>query len=309
LVLGHGNLKYKVNQSWGVPADKSKYPVKDCHEMVIDSKGRIILLTNHPKNNILIYDKLGNVLESWTLNFESAHGLTIDKSGSEDYLFICDYKSQKVVKTTLTGKVVLTFPTPSELGIYKNPKNYLPTHTAIGKNGDVYVADGYGSSFVIQFKSDGSYIRHFGGRGKEEGSINCAHGIAIDTRNEIDTLLVSSREDACFKRYTLQGEYLEAIRLDGAFACRPVIHKENLYAAVCWSNRNYYPNTGFVLILDKENQAISSLGGNLPNKTERFRQTHKVFKHCHDVCIDEDDDIYVCQWNAGGIYPFKLERI
>ena len=35
----------------------TRYPVKDCHEMVQDSMGRIILLTNETKNNVIIYDK------------------------------------------------------------------------------------------------------------------------------------------------------------------------------------------------------------------------------------------------------------
>ena len=41
----------------GGQLDFARYPVKDCHEMVQDSKGRIILLTNETKNNVIIYDK------------------------------------------------------------------------------------------------------------------------------------------------------------------------------------------------------------------------------------------------------------
>jgi hypothetical protein len=42
---------------------------------------------------------------------------------------------------------------------------------------------------------------------------------------------------------------------------------------------------------------------------KRRTQETPVFKHCHDVCIDEDENIYVCQWNADQTYPIKLERI
>lgn len=68
LVIGHGDYRYKVNKEWGV-LDPNKYPVNDCHEMVMDKKERIILLTNEPRNNILIYDKSGRLLENWTLKF------------------------------------------------------------------------------------------------------------------------------------------------------------------------------------------------------------------------------------------------
>lgn len=35
----------------------------------------------------------------------------------------------------------------------------------------------------------------------------------------------------------------------------------------------------------------------------------KVFHHGHDVCIDDEENIYVCQWNANKTPPIKLKRI
>ena len=43
---------------------------------------------------------------------------------------------------------------------------------------------------------------------------------------------MSSRENTCFKRYSLTGEYLSSIELHGAYVCRPVVHEENIYAGV-----------------------------------------------------------------------------
>ena len=58
IVLGHGNFKYRVVPNWGI-LDAGKNPVNDCHEMVEDAKGRLILLTNEVRNNVIIYDKSG----------------------------------------------------------------------------------------------------------------------------------------------------------------------------------------------------------------------------------------------------------
>lgn len=69
IVIGHGDYRYKVNKEWG-SLDPNRYPVNDCHEMVMDKKERIILLTNEPRNNILIYDKSGRLLENWTLIYQ-----------------------------------------------------------------------------------------------------------------------------------------------------------------------------------------------------------------------------------------------
>lgn len=313
LIVGHGDFKYRVVKDWGKPSNHERFPVKDCHEMVIDTRGRIYLLTNHTQNNVLVYDPSGDIIDSWTLGFDSAHGLTLNEEDNVEYLYIADYKSQTVVKTTLKGEVVLKLPTPLELGIYDNPKNYLPTHTAIANNGDIYVADGYGSSFVIQFDKEGNYVRHFGGRGKKLFNIQSAHGIAIDKRSGRETLLVTSREQACFKRFTLEGEYLETIPVPGAFVNRPVIHGKILYASVCWSGILYQPNTGFITILDEDNKVISNPGGNTPTyqdeKLNRLKRSGGIFRHVHDLCVDKDENIYICQWNAGNTYPIKLEKL
>jgi len=34
-----------------------------------------------------------------------------------------------------------------------------------------------------------------------------------------------------------------------------------------------------------------------------------VFNHGHDVYVDEDKNVYVCQWNAHHTPPVKLERV
>jgi hypothetical protein len=178
------------------------------------------------------------------------------------------------------------------------------------------VADGYGSQFVLQFNEKGEFIRKFGGAGDADEQFQTAHGVCIDQRNGTPTLLVTSRVHNSFKRFTLDGKYLETIFLPGAFVCRPVIDEQNLYAGVCWSRVRYLnqtPNTGFVTILDGTNKVVSNPGGTKPEykngELQLMIQQEKIFNHCHDVCIDEDKNIYVCQWNANKTYPIKLERV
>lgn len=62
-VLGLGKFKYRVHKKWGT-LDPSKTPVKNCHEMVMDKKGRLIMITDEVKNNILIYDKNNRVVSN-----------------------------------------------------------------------------------------------------------------------------------------------------------------------------------------------------------------------------------------------------
>ncbi|CAN5450484.1 peptidylglycine monooxygenase-like protein [soil metagenome] len=315
-ILGHGNYRYKVHKEWG-NLDRSKTPVINCHEMVMDSKGRLIMVTDDTHNNIIIYDKSGKLIKSWGDSFPGGHGLSLAKEGGEDYLFICDPSLGAVVKTTVDGKTVLTLDDPKKLGIYKEDMAYRPTETTIAPNGDIYVADGYGSQFIIQYDAKGKYIRHFGGKGNNDDQFETVHGVAVDLRDKNNpTLLCTSRVHNAFKRFSMDGKYQSTIFLPGAFVCRPVPDGENIYAGVCWSRLKYLnqtDNSGFVTILDKNNKVISNPGGTKPKfvngDLQLMVQEVPVFKHCHDVCVDEDKNLYVCQWNADKAYPSKLERV
>lgn len=313
IIFGHNNKRYRLDTNWG-RLDFERYPVKDCHEMVQDSKGRIILLTNETKNNVIIYDKKGKLLTTWGSEYPGAHGLTLFNENGEEVLFICDNNRHQVIKTTLDGRVLMTLDYPKETGEYTKAEEYIPTETAIASNGDVYVADGYGKDFVIQYNHKGEYIRHWGGRGKEEKYLQNAHGVCIDARDKNKpVIIVTSREQNAFKRYTMDGQFIDTIHLPGAWVCRPVIHGDYLYAAVLQSQSHLWQQSGFVTILDKNNKVISNLAGNEPlyidGKLDELYQTIKAFQYPHDVCIDDEENLYLAQWDSGHVYPYKLTPV
>ncbi len=312
-LLGQGNKRYRLNTKWSM-ADVARNPVNDCHEMVQDSKGRIILLTNETKNNVLIYDKGGKLLSSWGSEYPGAHGLTLFNENGTDVLFICDNNRHQVIKTTLDGKVLLVLDYPRETGQYSKAEEYVPTETAIAPNGDIYVADGYGKDFIVRYDSTGRYISHFGGKGTESKHLSNAHGICVDQRNPHQPcLIVTSRQQNAFKRYTPDGVYIDTIPLPGAWVCRPVIKGDYLYAAVLQSNSQQGKQSGFVTILDKDLKVVSNLGGSEPqyvdHKLEEMYQTIKYFQYPHDVCVDDEENLYIAQWNSGKVYPYKLSPV
>jgi len=308
VIIGHNSHQYKIDLNWGA-LNSNFYPVKDCHEMVQDSKGRIILLTNHVKNNIIIYDKSGNLQEVWTANLPGAHGLTLNVEGGEDFLYITDSEQNKVIKTTLSGQKILEIPFPKASEKYQSKNQYKPTETAIADNGDIYIADGYGEQWILHFNSKGELLNAFGGKEYFDN----AHGIAIDKRDSKNpTLLVTARQQNKLKRFSLDGKFISEINLSGAFICRPVIHGKNIYLATIWSGDGS-EGTGFISILNENNQLISAPGGSVPTYEngilKPMYQTLKVFTHPHDVCVDEDENLYVAQWNSGATYPIKLVRV
>ena len=137
VIIGHNAHKYRVKAGWGI-LDAGKNPVNDCHEMVEDAKGRLIMCTNETKNNIIIYDKSGKLLETWGTTYTGAHGLTIANEGAEQFLYICDNARHQVIKTDLKGREIMKLEYPKETGVYDAPNQFMPTETAINSvNGDI----------------------------------------------------------------------------------------------------------------------------------------------------------------------------
>jgi hypothetical protein len=329
--IGQGGFTYKADKGWAKISVNSN-PLANCHEMVQDSKGRLIMLGDHTHNNILIFDKSGKLLDYWGTSLPGGHGLSISKEGGEDFLLLTDCgwasdrtganygQSGQVLKTTLDGKLIFAIGHPRTIGIYKDDEPFKPTETAVAPNGDIYVADGYGSDYIIQYNSKGQYIRHFGGHhntNKDHNLVN-AHGITVDTRDKNNpTLICTSREENCFKIFTLDGKFIKRIDMPGMYVCRAVINDQNIYAGVCWSKDaagKRFDYSGFVTILDADNKVVSNPGGAAPVYKngvlqQTLQATNPVFQHGHDVCVDEDKNVYVCQWNAYHTAPVKLTRV
>ena len=316
LIIGHNDFKYKINMGWGI-LDAEKNPVNDCHEMVEDGKGRLFLLTNETKNNVLIYSKNGKLLDSWGHSFPGAHGLTIGGEGSNQFLIICDNTRHQVVKTDLKGNQIFVIEYPKETGEYQYPRQFVPTESAIDKEtGEIYVVDGYGLNFVIVYDQNGKYLRHWGGKGEGNHQYKCNHGVLIDDRKGRErSLLVTSRQENCWKRYTMDNVFIERIEMPGSFICRPVLRGDNLYGAVFRSGLESNEFSGYIQVIDKNNKVTSTPGGSKPVYIGNIlgkqmkEDPSNVFMHPHDVYVDSDENIYVAQWASKKTYPIKLERV
>jgi hypothetical protein len=329
-VIGHGAFKYRVHKDWG-KLDTKKYPIKNCHGMVQLKSGDFLALCDDTRHNFLLYSPEGKLKKAWMTEYPGAHGIELFEENGEEFLIIVDSgwavragkqlkETGRVAKTTTDGQLVFGLGHPQTVGAYEPGQKYMPCDAAVAPNGDIYVADGYGSQWVSQYDKNGTYIRKFGGAGDPDknAQLKNSHGVSVDLRDEANPkLLVSSRSENKLKVFTLDGKFIENIDLPGAYGGQAVVHGKNLYVGVCWSKiegkGSRLKNSGFVAILDEHNKVVSCPGGSQPvyvdGEIQPMYQKTKTFMHVHDLCVGRDDHVYVVQWNAQGAYPMKLERI
>jgi peptidylamidoglycolate lyase len=311
-VLGHGQHRYRVVPSWGQLGTET--PVKNCHGLVTDREGHIVLLTDHTANNVVIYDKSGKLVSKWGTTFPGAHGLSIVTEGEKQFLYITCTATHRVAKTTLDGKTVQEWRWPEQSGKYTNEGEYRPSWTLHAANGDFYTLDGYGKDFITHHNAKGDYVGVFGGA--EGGIVHWGpHGGMMDEHQGQETLLIAMSDQKHLLRLDLAGKKLAEYALPGGNPRQIRKHKEHYFVGHLADN---WPedrkSRGFISVLDKDFKVVANIGGTAPEyddagKLRPMKQAGEVFYHPHDVICDADDSLYVAQFDSGNTYPIKLERV
>ncbi|MEM8987406.1 MAG: 6-bladed beta-propeller [Pseudomonadota bacterium] len=306
-ILGQGLFRYQADRTWG-RLDPHRQPVKDCHGIAENSDGDIVLLTNHVANNFIVYEKSGAFRRAWETRFPGAHGLAITQHDGEDRYWVTDHNRKEVVVLSADGKDILSVGSDAVADLYRCDRKYLPTNAAVAPDGDFFVGDGYGSSFIHHFDSSGTLIASFGGEGDGPENLKQPHGIAIDGRGDAPALLVCDRGNNLLKWFSFEGDLLKTIAVPGAMPSNVAPFKgryQGYLAVACL--------TGMILILDDTDAIISVVGGQPPRYDgDRMRTLYPFnyeFNHPHDVCVDEDGALYVAQWWSNRTYPIKLELV
>ncbi len=293
-VLGSGRHSYELVPGWAKVPDDIKLGFT--HGVCVDSQNRVYIF-NQSNHAMVVFDEDGKFVKTWNNGYDKgAHGLTLVKEGGEELLWLCDYSTQRVVKTTLDGKEVLKLAIPPRKDIYPEDKNYIPTNVAPIPGGDIYVADGYGRSWIHQYTNSGEYVRSFGGKGKEPGQFDCPHGLMIDTRTKDPTVIVADRANVRLQTLDLSGKPIACF---GTENLRHPCHFDLLP-----NGDLLIPDLhGRVTIFDKDNKLITHLGDNpnvekihgYPNLPKETWQDDK-FISPHSACWDKREDLYVVEW-------------
>jgi hypothetical protein len=298
-VVGSGAWQYEVIHDWGGLPRGLKYG--NTHGVVEDSQGHIYVhhtvhATSERHDSMVVFDAKGKFVRSFGKEFRGgAHGLHIRKEGSQEFLYLCDTQRNIVVKTTTMGEEVFTLGYPEQSPAYQPaggaPVKYKPTNLAVAPNGDIYVGDGYGSSFINVYDKNGKFRFTFGGKGKEAGQLDCPHGLTIDARGREPLVMVADRTNNRLQQFSLEGNHLGFVT--GVNLPCHFDERKGVFVIPDLAAR--------VTLLGPDNQVIAHLGeggGNWRQIRTKAREAFEPGKFIcpHGACFDRKGNIYVVEW-------------
>jgi DNA-binding beta-propeller fold protein YncE len=258
--------------------------------VAFDARGHIYVLTRGAQA-FFEFDPNGAFVRSFGDGmFTRSHGLKIDRDGN---LWATDVGAHTVVKLNPAGQVLLTIGTKGEAGEWNEAagsrKLNQPNDIAIAANGDVFIAQGHtpgarGDARVLKFDKDGKFITSWGGKGKEQGQFEVAHGITIDPKG---LLWVMDRENSRIQVFDANGRFVREQKYKG-LPCSVSFTKDEAFMV------NGF--TGQILRLDASGKVLAATGkpGTAPGE----------FGEAHFVAVSPRGDVYVADSVNGQLMKF-----
>ena len=245
--------------------------------VAFDSKGHVWVLTRG-NPSIYEFDNNGKFIRSFGEGlFTRSHGLRIDSEGN---IWATDVSAHTVMKLSPDGKVLMTLGTKGQRGEWNDTTHLLnePNDIAIARNGDIFVAQGHtpganGDPRVLKFDKTGKFIKSWGGKGKETGKFDVAHGLAFDAKGQ---LWVTDRENQRIQIFDQDGKYIKELKYSG-LPCSLDIGPQNIFMVNGFA--------GQLLKLDLDGKVLGATGKPGKGLGE--------FGEAHMIAVSPKGEVYV----------------
>jgi hypothetical protein len=289
--------RYTWVHDWGRLADKKE--LGNTHGCLAVDKDGNILANTDTEHAVITFSADGRVLREWGEEFKGGlHGMCLRVEGGAEVLYLAHTRRHEIVKTTIDGKVLWVIGWPEASGVYEKEDQFDPTAVAVGPDGRIFAADGYGKSWVHLYDKDRKYVKSFGGPGTAQGKMQTPHGLWLDARGKEPLLLVCDRENHRLQWFTMDGEFVRAMDHDLRRPCNvaPMANGGLVVADLA----------GRITLLDKDDVLVCHLGDNpeeklrAQNGVARDKWKDGEFLSPHGVCVDRTGAIYVQDWNFLG---------
>lgn len=246
--------------------------------VAVNSQGHIFAF-NKGNRQLMEFDGQGNYLRSLGHGiFKDPHGLRIDQ---QDNIWATDLVSHLVIKMNPDGHVLMVLGENGTSGLLNETRNmvlfFKPADVAIARNGDIYVADGYGNHRIVQMDKNGKLIRTWGKQGKEDGNFDNPHNIVMDHR---DRIYVADRYNARVQVFDKDGKFLNKWTNIGKPWGLAITPERHLYMTDGDNEK--------ILKLDLEGNILGEFKGGSGTTAGQFRAAH-------GIAVGPGEELYVTE--------------
>ncbi|WP_020528054.1 peptidyl-alpha-hydroxyglycine alpha-amidating lyase family protein [Flexithrix dorotheae] len=258
-----------------------------------NSKGHIFVF-NKGTYQLMEFDTKGNYIRSIGKGlFMAPHGLRIDK---DDNIWTTDLDAHTVLKFDPEGKLQMVLGNYGTSGQYDSTRHmvlfFKPADIAFGSNDDLYIADGYGNSRIVQLDKNGKFIRAWGEFGEKSGQFNNPHNIVIDSKGDI---FVADRHNSRIQVFSKEGNFKSSWNSD-------VVGKP--WGLTITPNDEIYMSDGDaerVLKLDTKGNVLATFNKGPGNEQGQFRAAH-------GIAVGKNNDLYVTEVLNWRVQKFIIEE-
>jgi DNA-binding beta-propeller fold protein YncE len=164
-----------------------------------------------------------------------------------------------------------------------------PNDVVLARNGDIFIVQGHtpgamGDPRVLKFDKTGKFIKSWGGKGKEPGKFEVAHGIAIDAKGQ---LWIADRENQRIQIFTQDGAFVKELKYAG-LPCGFDIGKDAIYMVNGFA--------GQVVKMD--------LDGNVLGATGKSGKGVGEFGEAHFVAVSPKGELWVADSVNSAVQKF-----
>jgi DNA-binding beta-propeller fold protein YncE len=194
---------WEVLSSWGeLPPGTATWGGPSQASLLADGN---IIIFRRSMPSLFVFTPEGKFVRSFGDTYRLAHGVRIDREG---FIWITDNTDNIVQKLSPEGKILMTLGKAGTTGNNDSQDGFDgPADVFIAANGDIFVADGYRNSRVVQFSKDGKFIRKIGGtKGSEPGQFNLPHAVVVDSKGRI---IVADAENSRIQVFDSGGKFVE----------------------------------------------------------------------------------------------------
>ncbi len=330
MILRCGDLSYEWVDDWGHDALSGHDGAWPHHGIVATRSGDLVTF-DPTKPFLVVLDSSGAVRARIPAPFAEAHGITLVEENGVEHLWLADVgfkleptaayarptaatPSGAVAKVSFDGGVLLRLEDPP-IPAYAD-KAYRPTSVAVVPgSGDVWVADGYGQSYIHRYDAAGAYQESLDGT-TGSGRFKTPHFVYVDARHGAAELYVCDRGNARIQVYGVDGRFRREIG-GGALAAPTWIAADGDRLVLVEFN----PPRLTILGHDDRVVGYIAMDADAPQRAgwpnsaasdgtaQRYRGVSKGrLNSPHAATADARGDIYVTEWLIGGRIT-KLARV